>query len=76
MNNKNTSGVILAVGDPWLFREGDKEYLIKPQVKVGDKIIFKGMGHQRYEQSDGTMVYLLKYHDDVVYSDLLAIIKE
>lgn len=76
MTNKNTSGVVLAVGDAWTFCEGGKEYTIKSKVKVGDKIIFKGMGHQMYEESDGKKVYLLKYHDDVVYSDLLAIIED
>jgi len=76
LSEKDSAGIVVAVGDPWIFREGDKEYTITPKVKVGDKIIFKNLGHQRYSDSEtGEPVYLLKYHDDIVYTDVMAIIK-
>lgn len=77
MSSKDSAGVVVAVGDDYTFYEGDQNVVVKSPVKVGDKVIYKNIVGQRYlDFETGKHVFMVKFHFDPVYSDVMCVIKE
>lgn len=74
MSYKDSAGVVVAIGEPFVFREGDQAITIPCPVNVGDKIIYKNTVAQRFTGSDGKFVFLLKWHEDPVYCDIMSVL--
>lgn len=77
MSSKDSAGVVLAVGAPFTFYEGSQAIDVKSPVKVGDKVIYKNIVAQRYMDFEtGKHIFMVKFHSDPVYSDIMCVIKE
>ncbi|HEX9060887.1 MAG TPA: hypothetical protein VF941_11965 [Clostridia bacterium] len=77
MSAKDSAGIVVAVGDPFTFYEGNQNVMVKSPVKVGDKVIYKNIVGQRYlDFETGKHVFFVKFHFDPVYSDIMTVIKD
>jgi co-chaperonin GroES (HSP10) len=75
--SKDSAGVVIAVGSSFMYYEGNAGVVVESPVKVGDKVIFKNTAAQRYFPFEGgKQIYMLKFHQNPVYSDLMCVIKD
>jgi len=77
MKNKDSAGVVVAVGDSYTILEGPQSLTVNPPVKVGDKIIFTNFGDNKYlDFKTGEHIYIVHFSPDPRYNQIIAKINE
>ena len=77
INDKDSAGIIVAIGDDYTYYEGNQAIPVPCPVKVGDVIIYQNMGTDAYmEFEGGERLRLVRFHCDPLYSQIKALIKK
>lgn len=73
--NKEGVGIVMAVGDSFMFYEGTSQSLVKCPVKVGDKIVFSS-GNSYLDSETGERLSIVRFHSDPVWNQVLCVINK
>lgn len=78
MKDKDSSGVVMAVGKDWQEYHTDGNVItVTSPVAVGDVVIYKNYGATRYlDFKTGEPIFALRFHYDPSKTDICAIIKK
>lgn len=73
MAQKDSAGIVLVVGDPYVLHEHEQEIVCPSPVEVGDKIIYKNVTGQKYlDFNSGLTRILVKWHPEPYWSDIIC----
>lgn len=75
MNDKDSAGVVVAVGASFMFYEGNQAIEVKSPVGLGQKIIYNNIGTNIYLSFEtGERLRLVRFHCDPYWGQVLGII--
>lgn len=77
MNDKDSAGVVVAIGRDWIYHEGSQAISVHCPVELGNKIIYQNIGTNAYRDfKTGEILRLVRFHVDPVYTQIIATINE
>lgn len=77
MNDKDSAGIVIAVGDDYTYYTGSHAVQVKCPVKVGDIIVYQNIGTNQYlNLKTNERLHHVRFHPEPFYNQILSIIKQ